>query len=273
MGKEVAVRKATLPANWEQQMRDDAKKGRAREASVAIGQFMSTRGGILAFQGTPVPGNKLQCVILAAILENAYYPGEFDPDNPTPPACYAFGDLDADMAPHEQAPDKQSPSCPTCDLNKFGSAERGKGKACKNGRRMAVMHADSLKGDLKDASIAFLKIPPTSLGSFASYVKQIDNLVGKPLYAVVTEIGIVPDPRSQYKVVFGLVKAISDKKLLGAVFLKAREMQADIAFPYQAIDTAGLKRRPAKAKERAAAPPQAKGPGFGGREAQPRRKF
>jgi hypothetical protein len=280
MGKEVAVRKNTLPANWEQQMKEDAARGRAQMASVAVGQFMSTRGGILAFQGTPVPGNKLQCVVLAYIFENAYYSEEFDPDNPSAPVCYAFGDPasrqpEAEMAPHEQAPDKQNADCQTCDFNKFGSAERGRGKACKNGFRLAVMHADSLKGDLKDASTAFLKIPPTSRAGFAAYVKQIDDLSGGSVYGVVTEVSIVPDPRSQYKVVFSQVKRITEKRLLGAVFLKAKEMERDIAFPYQAIDTAGLKRKPAKPAKKGArqAAPPAKGPGFGERAQQPRRKF
>jgi hypothetical protein len=196
-----AVRKNTLPANIEKQMKEDAAKGAKKVANIGVGQFMSIRGGILAFQGTPVPGNKMLAVVLADIFENAWYKEEFDADNPTPPNCYAFGDDEQSMAPHAQAEDKQSDACSGCEKNKFGTAEKGRGKACKNGMRMAVMHADSLKGDVtKDAQVAFLKIPPTSMPGWAQYVKSLENLHGRPAYGVITEISVVPDMKTQYKV-------------------------------------------------------------------------
>lgn len=287
MGKKdtaVVVRKSTLPANWESQMKDDAAKGRKSVAHVGGGQFMSTRGGILAFQGVPVPGNKMHAVVLAHCLENAKYEGEYDQDNPQPPSCYAFGD-DADtMAPHEEAEKKYSDGCKGCENNKFGSAEKGRGKACKNIVRMSVMHADSLKDAAKGldgAQIALLKLPVMSVPGWASHVKQLDELKGLPPYAFVTEIGVVPDQRSQYRVTFDLVRQI-DKKAMQAVFAAAKRQEKELAFPYQPIDASALKKGGKAGKKgngRDDRRPQqqapARGAGFGGgaAAAQKRKKF
>lgn len=240
---DLATQGKQLPANWEKQMAADAERAVKQEASVSVGQFMSIRGGILQFQQTPVPGNKFQGVVLAAILENAYYTEEFDPQNPSSPGCYAFSDPTVDpeqqeklMQPHELAPDRQSPTCGECQWNKFGTAEKGRGKACKNGRRMALIHVDDLKKDPKDWTVAFLKIPPTSLPGWASYVRSISDMAGRPPYAVVTEVAVVPDTKSQYKVTFNLVKKVEDKKALGACFMKHNELDKSIGFPYQVIE-------------------------------------
>jgi hypothetical protein len=246
-----AVAKSMLPANLEKQMREDAAKGAKRAQALGGGaQFMSIRGGILTFQQTPVPGNKMLAVILGDIFENAWYKEEFDQDNPVPPNCYAFGDEVSDLAPHEQAEDKQNDTCAGCEKNKFGSAEKGRGKACKNMVRMALMHADSLKGNItKDAQIAFLKIPPTSAtGPWKSYCDSLDKLHGRPPYGVITEVSLVPDIKTQYKVVFTHVKNISDKKQLAAIYMKRQEMLSQLAQPYQPIDASALK-KPAKSKK------------------------
>jgi hypothetical protein len=268
-----AVRKNTLPANIEKQMKEDAAKGAKKVANIGVGQFMSIRGGILAFQGTPVPGNKMLAVVLADIFENAWYKEEFDADNPTPPNCYAFGDDEQSMAPHAQAEDKQSDACSGCEKNKFGTAEKGRGKACKNGVRMAVMHADSLKGDVtKDAQVAFLKVPPTSLPGWAQYVKSLENLHGRPAYGVITEIAVVPDMKTQYKVTFNFVKKIDDKQKLGAVFMKAKEYAGNLATPYQPIDTSAMKKKPGGKKAAGRGQPAARQPAQQARQ-QPRGKF
>lgn len=278
---DVAARGNTLPANWEKQMAEDAKKAVAQEANVGVGSFMSIRGGILQFQQTPVPGNKFQGVILASILENAYYTKEFDPQNPSSPDCYAFSDpkvnaeeQEKSMAPHADSPERQSEGCADCQWNKFGTAEKGRGKACKNGRRMALIHVDDLKKDPKDWTVAFLKIPPTSLPGWASYVRSLDDLQGRPAYGVVTEVAVVPDMKSQYKVTFSMVKKVDDKKALGGCFTKHNELEKSIGFPYQVIEAPtngkGAKGKAAKGKAPAkqpAAAPQRGGSPFGGGKA------
>lgn len=259
-----------LPADWEARMRADAEKYEEAEKNVGVGQFMSIRGGVLQFQQTPVPGNKMRAVILHSILANAFYVGEYDPNNPQAPVCYAFAETEEEMAPHADAPDKQHEDCASCPNNKFGSAEKGRGKACKNGRRLAVIHADALAdpAGIKDTTVAILGLPPTSLPSWASYVKSLKGVTGRPIYGVVTEIAVVPDPKNQFKVTFTLVDKITDKKVLGAVYAKHVEQLESLAFPFPANDDSpkrgGAKKkappknkaRPAPAnKSRAPSPP------------------
>jgi hypothetical protein len=259
--KNLVTQERNLPANWEKQMAEDAARAVKQEASVSVGQFMSIRGGILQFQQTPVPGNKFQGVILASILENAYYTQEFDPQNPSSPDCYAFSDPTLDpelqekrMAPHEQSPERQSAACADCQWNKFGTAEKGRGKACKNGRRMALIHVDDLKKNPKDWTVAFLKIPPTSLPGWASYVRSISDMTGRPPYAVATEVAVVPDTKSQYKVTFNLVKKIDDKKALASCFTKHNELEKSIGFPYQVIEAPQQQQSTRNRRQTAAAP-------------------
>lgn len=247
----LATHKSTLPTNWEAQMRADAQGYKEAEANVGLGQFMSVRGGVLQFQGTPVPGNKMRGVILDSVLLNTFYPGSFDPEAPQPPTCYAFGRREDQLAPHADATDKQSKACRDCPQNKFGSAEKGRGKACKNGRRLGIIHADSLKdaASLADAPVAMLGLPPTSLASWATYVKALEAGTGKPPYGVVTEIAVVPDPKTQFKVTFTLVAEIKDKKVLGALFTKHQDVKSSIEFPFPAADVETKPRKKAAKKK------------------------
>lgn len=248
---DVVKRAATLPANWETRMAEAAAKTKKQVAGIAIGQFMSIRGGVLKFQDTPMPGNKMQCVVLGAKLENSYYDEEFDSAKPVPPVCYAFGDVDTEMVPHDQSEKKQDEQCTGCKWNKYGTADKGKGKACKNGVRLGLIHVDSLKSGIDDAQVAILKIPPTSLKGYRAFVDSLENFGNGALFSVVTEISVVPDPVAQYKAVFNVVEKISDKKKLGPLFMKAEGLQLD--FPYQAIDVSAIQKsvKGGKAKKKA----------------------
>ncbi len=164
------------------------------------------------------------------------------------------------IAPHDQAPEKQSPGCHDCQWNKFGTAEKGRGKACKNSRRMGLIHVDDLKKDPKDWTVAFLKIPPTSLPGWAAYVRQLNEMAGRPAYTVVTEVAVVPDTKSQYKVTFNLAKKIDDKKALAACFMKHSELDKTIGFPYQVIEGPANGSKGAQKKAGKKAPPAARAP-------------
>src|SRR6478609_5073787 len=88
----------------------------ATEVQSAVGgagNFLSIRGGVLTYQGTQVPENKMSVVILDAILENQWYNQPFDPNNPTSPSCYAFGRDGKTMVPHESSSDIQNEDCHT----------------------------------------------------------------------------------------------------------------------------------------------------------------
>ena len=54
---------------WDQQMADEAAIAMQQESNVLIGNKISFKSGILAFEGVPMPGNEMAVVILDGILE------------------------------------------------------------------------------------------------------------------------------------------------------------------------------------------------------------
>lgn len=233
-GTAVAKQKIQLPANWEAQMKEDAAKGRKRVEVIGVSQRIKTRGGVLQYMDTPVPGNKLKCVILVDVFENAKYDGEYDPENPQSPTCYAFGEDASEMSPHEKVKEPCNDTCNGCPMNKFGSADKGRGKACKNQVRMFLIHADALKkpDSIIDSPHVMLNVPPTSLAGWAKHIKDIENLGNKPIYAVVTEVGTQLSESGGFKLTFNIDRTITDKKVLGAIFAKRKAVAGDLEQPY-----------------------------------------
>lgn len=223
-----------------------AKQATEVEASVgSAGNFLSIRGAVLSYQGVQATDNKMSVIILHAILENQWYNKPFNPASPTSPACYAFGDMQKTMVPHEMAPQPQSETCASCEKMQFGSAEVGKGKACKAVQRLALITEGDLENLDENAQIAYLKLPFYSTIEYASYVRQLAEQYKKPPLAFVTEITVVPDPKSQYRVKFKLTDKIEDSSALELLLGLHEKAKAEIAFPYPEMDEAPDKPAPA----------------------------
>ena len=231
--KKVATKTAVV--EWDKALAERAVRSKKTEEAVSVGSFISFKGGVLAYAGNPVAGNKLAVVVLDAILENKFYTGKYDPNNKQPPACYAFGRDEDDMAPHEKASDPQSETCATCPHNEWDSGEGGRGKACKNVRRLAIIPADALKNGedgVADAEVAYAELSVTSVKGWAGYVNQL-AATNRPPLAYVTEIMVTPDAKTQFKINFKALEPVPNE-LLGAVLDKADKVEAMIEFPYQA---------------------------------------
>lgn len=251
--KTPAPSEATALVNWEQKILDRAKIAAAQASSVGgTHKFFSTRSGVLACDGQGIPNNEFVGVIVAAVLENAFYDGEFDSDNPSPPSCYAFGrGTPADMEPFAdvvKAGRAQNASCAGCKQNEFGTAERGKGKACKNGWRLAVLPAgdyDAKKGvfdpilDPKhyaECEVRYLKVPPTSLGNYGKYVTGLATGHSRSPECVFTHVTLRPHPTKQFELSFeGMpytAKELFPNALLQAVMERNEKEMELIEFPY-----------------------------------------
>lgn len=218
--------------SWQDEMARHIKNTTDMEASVASGQWITTRGGQLSYQGTPFAENKMKVVIVDAILENCYYEGRFDPDNPASPVCYAFGRDDKEMKPHEKSAKPQAERCHGCPRNEFETSETGKGKACKNVRRLALVAAEPLTDRaIEKGEVAFLKIPVTSVRGWASYVRALGALWKRSIWGVVTQVSTKPDPKTQFKIIFEHLADLPDK-LMPIALARSREAANAIAFPY-----------------------------------------
>jgi hypothetical protein len=190
-------------------------------------------------------------IISNAVLEHAYYTSDYDSDNPQPPVCFAFGTEEKEMAPHEKSSAPQAESCAECEWNKFGSAEKGKGKACKNIMRLALLPAKPLEAAvLAKVEPAYMKVPVTSVKSYSNYALTLKATHELPPFAFVTQIGTVPDPKSQFKVTFeDVAKLAQDDEIMEVLVQRHEEIKGLIEFPYAPPSEEEI---PAKGKKPAA---------------------
>ena len=68
MARETTKKSGTAVANWDEELAKQAQVAAAVEANTGSGQFFSVRGGILQFDGAPLPGNQAAVVIVDSII-------------------------------------------------------------------------------------------------------------------------------------------------------------------------------------------------------------
>jgi hypothetical protein len=249
----------TSMVKWEEEMEKRSQIAAAATAA-ASGTFVGLKAGVISIDKVPVKGNEIEAVVLSHCFENALYPGKYDPENPTSPICFAFGvatpDMTADqvsklqdtMVPHEMSVEPQGHKdkadagkpggkCSTCWANQWASAEEGRGKACKNVRRLGLIAGDDDSIKSADAIAAekvyYLKTPVMSGKNWDSYVKDVAKTLKRPPLGVVTKIGIQRDEKAQFLVIFDVVKKIDSAEQFEAIIAKADDVTAQISFPYQ----------------------------------------
>lgn len=261
-----------LPTTYDAKWAAQAQKFAERE-TLQSSLYMSTRGGVFRL-GDDVLGTEICVIIAASVFENTLYPDKFDPNVKNPPLCYAFAETEGEMAPHpsmDEYPDvfvPQAEDCRTCPLNKWGSAEKGRGKACQNKRRLGLIPAGffhppkgrGMAGELEiysdpnhyvNADLVTLKLPVTSTKAWAKYVNKIATTPGRPPYGVFTRIYITPDQKDQYHLDFEMLDFVPDE-LFDVVMQRHEAATPQLIVPYKPWED-GEDERP---QDRANAPQQ-----------------
>lgn len=169
--------------------------------------------------GSKVDG-PLDLVVVDFVSRNSFYEGAYDPNNISPPACFAIHPEPKQMVPSDNSPAKQSDDCASCPMNQFGSA--GKGKACKNSRVLAVLPPDADA----DTPMWLLQVSPTALKGFDGYVGAVARTFQMPPIAVVTSVDFNPnetyasltfgDPRPNENLAVHFARQAEAKELLMA---------------------------------------------------------
>jgi hypothetical protein len=271
-------------ALYEAQFAEQAAAYAKQEATG--GQSFTLQGGVLAWQDMPMPNNEIAGIILDSIWTNIYYGSKFDPDNPSSPLCFAYGREELTMVPHEAVVangTQQHTSCTGCPKNQWASADTGRGKACSNTRRLAIIPAGTFDAQgrfqlIKDpahyakAEIGFLKPNLTSLKGYPEawgpYVKQIANVLKRPPHGVITRIKVVPDKDDQFHIHFTPIEAVPGN-LIPTILERHAAAREEILYPLQVQDPNAVFESPKPAtKALAGRPPAAAKKGSAGRAAK-----
>lgn len=221
---------AQLPVSWESELA--ALAVQTAETEKPSSNWISFKSGQLSINGNAVKGNKVECVVIHSIHENQLYKDKYDPNNPSPPICYAFADNDDDLKPHPDSTTPQAASCAECPNNVWGSDPGGgKGKACKNVRRLGIMDKNDLT-NIEKAEVYLAKLPVTSVKNWGTYASQIANVLKLPPLAVITEMSTAPDAKTQFQVNFQLVDKVESSDMIQALLKKRHDVMPLIYQPY-----------------------------------------
>lgn len=250
-------------ATYEERWAQDAQKAAAVEP-LQSGTWLSAKGGQLSIGDEILPGAMAALIILDAVAENTYYGGKYVANDPLPPICYALGRDGEAMFPDIENMKKdmnffmpqhvvqgQILGCDGCPLNEWGSAAEGKGKACQNRRRLAVipagyyapkrgsrdfdLHLFDDPNHFKTAEIAFMKLPVTSVRNWAKYVHELASSHRRPPHGFITKLSVLPHQQYQQEVTFEPLELVDDR--IAEIIINRHDTQKAVTLQgYQAPD-------------------------------------
>lgn len=154
---------------------------------------ISTKGKVFTLPDGKSGAGPLNLIILDSIVFNQYFQGAYDPKQKAPPKCWALGRIVKEMKPSAQVPKAEGTDCESCPRAQWGTGANGKGKACKNQRRLLVLPPNFTAADEPST----LYVSPTGLKGWNKYVdKDLAQGMGLLPVQVITEITF--DPNQSY---------------------------------------------------------------------------
>lgn len=187
----VKKKEEKLPVNV-----DDMIKKQLQAQKGQLGSLPSNKIGLKNKEFTLPNGQKssgpLECIILDFVWFMVHYPGVYNSNNPQQPNCFAVGRENPEngaLAPHEDVKTPQGENCQTCPMNEWGSAPTGRGKACKNQRRLIIVPPDFDE----DTDPMSIYVSPGGLKYFDKYVSRLNGEQGVLPVQVITDISFDVD--------------------------------------------------------------------------------
>lgn len=232
---------------WDEKLAKDADIAANMEANAGGGQFFSLKSGVLSWQDAPLPDNQMAVIILDHIFETTYYAGAYDQEDPQGPAAFAFGRDEKTLMWHKDSlPEFAGKLCSESEVCQWGTADKGRGKAAKETRRLGMIPAGHFKNGkfelIKDVShyadtpVGYMKLPVTSVKGFAGFVKQVAGTLRRPPHGIISKVKVVPDANSQFKVLFEPLQNVPDE-FMDVIMKRREEVMQAIEFPYQVRET------------------------------------
>jgi hypothetical protein len=187
---------ANLPVDVRKQLADEAAAMKDRIKAPTGDKIKLTKGKKFKLPDGTESEGPLTVVVLDFVSTNTYHDRPYKEGEASSPACFAIGKLESDkLTPSPNSPDKQSDTCGECPNNEFGS--KGDGKACKNGRRLAVIAGEGDLASDPKSPMWLLDVSPTAVKAWDAYVASIRTQYGMPPVVVVTDVFF--DPTSEFQ--------------------------------------------------------------------------
>tara|TARA_R110002167_G_scaffold60282_2_gene170417 strand:+ start:16007 stop:16702 length:696 start_codon:yes stop_codon:yes gene_type:complete len=168
------------------------------------GFVIGTKGKRFTLPDGSASDGPLTCVIVDWISFNKYYSGAYNANALTAPDCWALNKNVQELGPSKSSPKPQNETCEGCPRNEWGSAiGGGKGKACKNTRRLLVISVAELAANGPDAQAYTIDVSPTGLKHFDKYITSLNNRDAHPA-SMITDITFEPNesfPSLRFKAV------------------------------------------------------------------------
>ena len=178
--------KKNLPVSVEDQIKKELDQQSKQLGALPTNKIQLKNKQFTLPDGQTNPG-PMDVVVLDFIWFMCHYPGVYNAANPQQPNCFAVGRDKPDsglLIPDSTVETPQGKDCKTCPKNEWGSAPTGKGKACKNQRRLIVVPP---KFD-EDSEPMTVYVSPGGLKNFDSYVSRLKNEHGLLPVQVITKI-------------------------------------------------------------------------------------
>lgn len=141
--------------------------------------------------------SEISGVIIFGAKQKVYYEAVYDPSKKLPPDCYSHGG----KVPDSSIEKPQASTCKACPKNVFETAKMGKGKACRDIRRLFLLLGDSAIMPMQ------LNVSPTSLKAFDDYLSKLVTY-GYSLEEVETKITAKKKSRDDKYVVLTFTKGV-----------------------------------------------------------------
>lgn len=187
MTEEAQGSPSTALVNYEEQLKRELG-GLARQVEPPSSNKISTKGKLFTLPGGQSNPGPMSVIVLDWVAVNMIYKGGYNPNVRQPPLCWAIGKNLDELKPSAGVKEPQGTECATCPKNQWQSGQNGKGKACKNQRRLIVIGENFKSGDEPMS----LYVSPTGLKGWNAYVKRLAQEHSKLPVQVVTSIGFDP---------------------------------------------------------------------------------
>lgn len=163
----------------------------------------------------------MKVVVVDYVNMNRYFVGQYNPNAIKGAKCYAINKDVNQMGPDEAVNHPESESCVSCKFNQWGSSPNGgKGKACRNQVRLAVVPPNFDPEDPDENEPMLVTMSPTALKSWTSVVTELSGMGKLPVEAVI-EISF--DPVTTYPTLrFALAGMLNDEQLAAAWALRSK---------------------------------------------------